>query len=169
NFFPGALPLVPERTGWHWLPCVTLGVLLVELAARGPRVPAPAGWLLRALAAGHAAWLLVPAGLRDEKVWAVPAFAAAVFVEWAALELVARKQPHGTLPLAAGLACFGAAAVLIHAHVARFTDVATFLSASLVGVAAVAWWRRADVGAALPAMAVVLPGLLLSAYYETAH
>jgi hypothetical protein len=168
------LPWPPERLGWHWLLWPTALAMLVEVAARRPQVPATASWLLRALTAGHAAWLLVPSGLPSELdwvvpvyVWAVPAFALVVLAEWGILQSLATELPGGTLPLAAACALLGAAGVIIHAHSARMTDIATFAAASFAGVALIAAWSRTDVGAVMPAAAVMLPGLVLSAYYET--
>jgi len=163
----GALSWRPERLGWHWLLWVAALAVVVEWAARRPDVPALAGWMLRALMAGHAAWLLVPTGLREEPIWSVPAFAIVVFVEWGVLSLLATQLPGAALPFGAALSFFAAAAILIHAHTARMTDVATLIAAAFVGLSAVAWWARLDCGPAMPAAAIMLPGLLLSGYYET--
>jgi hypothetical protein len=88
-------------------------------------------------------------------------------VEWGVLSLLATQLPGATLPLGAALSFFAAAAILIHAHTARMTDVATFIASAFVGLSAVAWWARSDCGVAMPAAAVMLPGLLLSGHYET--
>jgi hypothetical protein len=149
-----------EGPVWHWLLWMGLAALLVGLLTRVPYVPAVVRWLVRAAAAGLAAWLLVPEDLREETAWYVAAFAAVVFVEWALLEYLGESTPGGVIPLGLALTFFAGAAVLIHAGTARFTDVATFLSASLFGIA-VAARQRADAGAVAPGVAVLLPGLLL--------
>lgn len=150
----------PEGPAWHWLLWLGLAALAVGLLTRMPYVPAAVRWLARAAAAALAAWLLVPADLREELAWTVAAFAAAVFAEWSLLEPLCERSPGGSVPLGLALTFFAAAAVLLHAHTMRFTDVAAFLGASLGGIA-VAARRKADAGAAVPGAAVLLPGLLL--------
>jgi hypothetical protein len=167
NYFRGAVPWLPERSGWHWLFWAATLAMLVEWAARQSDVSALAGELLRALTAGHAAWLLVPAGMREEMFWSVPAFAGAVFVEWVILRRVADQTPGGTLPLALAVPFLGAAAVLIQSHTALLADIAVWTAATLGGMAVVAWWRRAETGTVMPAVAVMLPGLIVAGYYET--
>jgi hypothetical protein len=156
----------PDGPAWHWLLWMGLAALAVGLLTRLPYVPGVVRWLVRAAAAGLAAWLLVPADLREETAWYVAAFAAAVFVEWALLEHLCKRSPGGGIPLGLALTFFAAAAVLIHAHTALFTNVATFLGASLGGIA-VAARRRADAGGAAPGVAVLLPGLLLTGQTTT--
>jgi len=162
-----AMPWRPERFGWNWLFIAAALAMVVELAARGGDVSSVACWVMRALMSGHAAWLLVPTSIRDETVWSVPLFTFVVLIEWDLLERAASQSPGGLYPFAVALVPFGAAAVLIHAHSARLTDVATIISAALLGIAVVAWLQASVISAAMPAVAVVLPGLLLSGYHET--
>jgi hypothetical protein len=130
-------------------------------------VPVIVGWLLRIGAAALAAWLLVPAEMRAAIWWLDYAFAAAVLVMGVVWEHLARRFPGGAAPLGMAIALFAAAFILIHAHTAKFTDVATFAFAGLFGIAIAAQLRPADVGSAIPGAAVLLAGLLLSGMHET--
>jgi hypothetical protein len=159
------LPWLPDQEVWHWLPAAILAALGAGLLAQVPRVPAVIGWLLRAAAAGLATWLLVPEELRTEAWWVVPAFFAAVLADWAALELAARRAPGGAVPAGLALVCAGAAAVLVHHYSARFADIALMQAGALAGIALVAGLARADCATAMPAGAVLLPGLLLAGYH----
>jgi hypothetical protein len=178
NWYQPALPWLPEGLPWSpgvprwpWLLWLGLAALAVGVLIRLPQVPILIRWLAMAAAAGFAAWLLVPPDLlpedlRDKAAWPVAAFAAVVFVEWALLEHLCERSPGGGIPLGLALTFFAAATVLIYAHTARLTDVATFLGASLFGIA-VAARQQADAGAVAPGVAVLLPGLLLAGQYTT--
>src|SRR5262245_6645503 len=166
NYLRGVVPWVPERSAWHWLPAAALAALAAGLIARIPRVPVPVRFLLRAAACALAACLLAPADLRAEKSWLQPAFLLVVLVEWEVLEGSAGRSPGGGVPLGLALVFVGGAAVLIHAHSARLADVAFLVAAAFTGIAAVAWWARADGAGAMPGAAVLLPGLLLAGHSE---
>lgn len=60
-----------------------------------------------------------------------------------------------------------AGAVLLHAHSARLTDLATIVAGSYFGVALAAWWTGAGVRGAAPIAAVSLPGLMLVGQQST--
>jgi hypothetical protein len=80
---------------------------------------------------------------------------------WATLEGLARRGPGGWSALLPAVAFGAAAVVLLHAHTAKLTDVATLAGASLAGLAAGAWQRQSDAGGMAPGVAVLLPGVLL--------
>jgi hypothetical protein len=61
----------------------------------------------------------------------------------------------------------GASIILLYAHSGLFSDIATVLAVSLFGIACLAMFADIDCGGIAPAMAVLLPGLLLAAHYET--
>lgn len=160
-------PEWPDQAGWPWLTWAALAALVAGLLARLPRLPQALVWLLRAGAANLAAGMLVSADLRAAAWWAVPAFAALVLAEWALLEELARRPSGGGVPLGLSFTCLAATAVIIHAHSARLADGATVLAAALGGLAIAAWLFQADAGGAMPAVAVLLPGLLLNGQTET--
>src|SRR6185312_15403965 len=60
------------------------------------------------------------------------------------------------------LSLCAAGGVLIHAGIAKFLDVTIILTSAFAGVSLVAFFCRAQLGAALPVIAVVLPSLLLT-------
>jgi hypothetical protein len=158
------LPLWPGPAAWHWLALGVLGAQAVGWLALLPALPAWFGWTLRGATAAAAAGLLVPAALHDEYAWLPAWFAAVVLADWIVQDRLA--QPSGGVSaLGLALALLGAALVLIHAHTARFMDIALIVAASLAGIAVVAWRRPAR--GAVPGAVVALAGLLLSGHYET--
>ena len=62
--------------------------------------------------AANAGWLLTPAGLRDEHLWAPVALGAVILADWAAVEGLAGK---GRVPLIAMVQAVVASVVLIYA------------------------------------------------------
>jgi hypothetical protein len=184
NVLCGSFTLLTGESAWNRLPWAALAALLVGLVVRLPWAPAggqprtpsdssgPAvwrvvGWLVRAATAAAAAWWVLPEAVRTEAMWLPAALAAVILAEWALLEHLAARTPGGGVPLALALSAVVGAAVLIHAGTARLTDSMTVLAAVLVGVAAVAAWRRLDAGGAVPGAAVLLPGVLLMGQQET--
>ena len=168
NYFSPAVPWEPESYGRGWVLAAAGIALAVGLVARVPQIPAVIGWLLRAAAAGAAAWLCTSADLRAAQPWAIYACGAAILANWAVLELLATNAPGGAVPLAALAACFSAAGVLIQASFASMTDISIFATGALLAIGLTAWLRPADVGGALPAVAVLLPVLLLAGRFDTA-
>jgi hypothetical protein len=167
NYFCGAVPWRPEGSAREWVLAAAGIALIVGLIARIPQVPAIIGWLLRAAGAAAAAWLLVSPGARATYPWIIYAFGAAVLALWAVLEQLAADSPGPAAPLAGAMASATAAAVLMQATFASMADVATFAFGTLLGVALAAWLRPADVGGAMPAVAVLLPAVLLAGRFDT--
>jgi hypothetical protein len=163
----GALPLAPGDSAWNGLPWAALAALAGGLVVRLPRLPPPAGWLLRAATAAGAAWWSVPAELWKETPWLPAAFAVTILIEWVLLEFLATRPPGAEVPWALALTALVAAAVLVHAGSARLMDIATVLAAALFGIGAAAWWQRADGGGAVPGAVIILPGVLLMGQQET--
>jgi len=151
-------PLVPAR---YWLPWATLVGIVADLAVSHQRVPATAAWIVRALAIGVAARLLVPPSLREEMPWLWPALFAAILGNWLLIDHFSRTSRAGWLPLGFAGLSLAAATVLIHAHSARFTDIATILAGAWFGLAASAYWRRSEPGGSAPIAAISLPALML--------
>jgi hypothetical protein len=166
NYFCGAVPWRPERFGREWVLAAAGIALLAGLIARVPRVPVLVGWLLRTAGAAAAAWLLVSPSARAAYPWITYAFGAAVLALWAVLERLAADSPGPAAPLAGAIAAATAAAVLMQVSFASMTDAATFTFGTLLGVALTAWLRPADVGGAMPALAVLVPGVLLAGRFD---
>lgn len=157
-------PLPPSR---YWLPWLAGLALLVELLVRLPAVTPSMGWILRTGTVLLAGRLLTPPDLRVATPWASWALAAAMLLIWMVLKALARQWKDATLPTALAL-CFAAAGmVLLHAHSARLADMALLGFAALFGIAVTAWLWPGDVAGALGAVAVFLPGLMLTGQQET--
>ena len=146
---------------WNQLPWAALGALGVGVSVRLPGVPAAVAWLMRAACAGVIAWLVIPPQTTAEGWWFVPAFAAIIFAEWAFLEHLAARPPDGSIAAALALSALTAGVVLVQAGSLRLMEANVVQAAALSGLAVVAWWRRSDLGAAVPGAAVLLPGILL--------
>jgi hypothetical protein len=162
------LPWVPLAEGWNWLLTITLAALATDAVARLPRVPTGVGWALRGMVAAEAGWLLAPVALRAEYSWSPVAFGVVVLAEWALLAQLGRIDRRGLVPLLlAGAANVASLVLLLYADEARFGFVAMVLMAVLagVGVAALIFGREANGAAA--AVAVLLPGLMLSGQQDT--
>jgi hypothetical protein len=160
-------PVPPASSSWNRLPWAALAALWIGRVARLPTLPPATGVLLRAGAAILIGWLVLPADLRQDNDWLAPAFATLVFAHWSLLERVAADAPGGSVPFCLAIVFLGAGAVLIHASAARGMDSAAALASALAGLAFIAWWWQADAGGAVPATAVMLPGLLLLGQQET--
>ncbi len=128
-----------------------------------PRVcPSPTA-ILRAAAAFAIAWWIVPEATSAVSVWLVPAFALVIFLEWVILERIA----DAPTALCLTLTFFTAGGVLLHARMVSALDAATVCGSALAGLTLMAWWLRVAVAGAIPAVAVVLPTLLLMGQQET--
>jgi hypothetical protein len=146
---------------WNWLPWGALAALWIGRIARMPEMQPMAGWFLRAATAITIAWVVIPSETRKEADWLAPAFAALMIALWAILERVAAELEDGSVPACLAVAFFTTGLVLIHANTKLLMDAAIVIGSALAGLAPIAWWRRADVSGAIPAVAVMLPGLLL--------
>lgn len=165
NYSRHAVPWWPDRrsdgslVAWHWL-----FLLVVLFQHDGTFLSADARtwrtWVRRLVLVGLAAWLLVPADLRDRH-WPLAAFAGLVLLGWAGSESVARQSPGGTVALGLAAAMFGAGFVLAHAHSASLADALSIPGAALVGIAVVAFAARVEVSGAIPGVALLLPAVLL--------
>jgi hypothetical protein len=160
-----ALPLtrLPEGAGWEWLALATLAALVVGAIAQVPGMPASAAWALRGAVAGNAGWLLTPAGLRSEHIWAPLVLGGVILAEWAVLETLAGK---GWGLLLAALPAIVASVVLIYAGSLRFNQIALMLAGSLIGIGIAAALLRASASAASAGAALILPALLLAGWYD---
>lgn len=159
--------LVSGDSSWNYLPWTALAALWVGRMLRLLDVQPIVDWSLRAALALVIAWVVIPLNTRRELDWLAPAFAALVLALWALLERLATELPDGSVPFCLALVFCNVGMVLIYAHSNRLMEVALVLGCALAGIAAVAWWRQADTSGAMPAAAVMLPGLLLVGQQST--
>jgi hypothetical protein len=159
-----AIPIPPSP---YWLPWLAGFAILIDLLARFVPLP-PSIWsTARTLAAVLAGRLLCPADLRIEYAWAPWALGVIVLMEWALLQSLAERWKDGTLATTLALCLAAAGVIILHAHSGRMTDMALLFSTALVPIALFTWMRPGETGAALGAVAVFLPGLLLNAKHDT--
>lgn len=161
---PELVTKMPVAEAWKWLPLVTLVALLIGGIAHLPWMSSGAGWGLRGAIAANAGWLLTPADLRGEYLWAPLALGGVILAEWAVLEALAGT---GSVPLLAALPAIATSVVLIHAGTERMCEFALMLAGSLAGVGVAAAALRAPASAASAGAAVIVPALLLSGSHDT--
>jgi hypothetical protein len=166
-WYHSLLALVPGEHSWNRLTWLALAALWIGRLARMPEMQPHAGWPLRGAMALATAWLVLPISLRAELDWLAPVFAAVIFVLWTLLERLCEETPGGTVPFLLALTALVAGGVLIHASIKSYLDVTVMLAAALAGLGVVAAWRRVDIAGAVPAFAVLLPGLLLMGQQNT--
>jgi hypothetical protein len=173
----------PEAVGYQWLARAALALVVVGLVSR---------WLgliaLRALPErgwwGASAFVWAP---RVVAVFAVsgwltvgeaaqsvpllrPQIAVVMLLVWVALDGIARNGAGAQVAGYSAAMLMAAAAVLIHAHSARFMELAVVLGSAMFGIAVAsalvkpdARGQEPDTSGAIPAVVAFLPGLLLGA------
>lgn len=151
----------------YWLPWAILIVAVAGLVVHVKKIPVAVAWFIRAAAVTVAALLLVPATLRGEAPWLWPVLAVGLLANWQILDVIRRDARPIWFPIASTALFMAGATVLIHAHTARFTDIATILAGCWMAMTVVAWWRGEEAGGAIPITAVGLPGLLLVTQQST--
>ena len=160
-YFPAA--------GRYWIPWAALMTTVSGIASslynRSRWIP----HVIRILVSMMAARMVVPAGLTVTTPAVGLIVGIGIVLIWTIAEWRSARVPIGVTSAAAGLASLGAAAVLLHAHSARLTDIATLVAFATFGIAALAilGQGRLDPAGAGPATAVFLPGVLISGYHET--
>ena len=165
----GALNLVNGDSSWNRMPWAVLAAVCTERLARALDTHTNDGWLLRGATAVGIAWWLIPEPAREEFVWLAPTFAAVVFLQWQLLARLAAEPPDGSVLVCLALAFLTAGILLVNAGISRSMEASVMCASALVGIALVAWWRRADASGAIPAAALLLPGLLLMGQQETSE
>lgn len=160
-------PIFSPRAGRYWLPWASLLALAGGLLIHRARQHQIVSYIIRILASGLAARLIVPATLANEQPWLAWVVALVIFALWTLSAWRSDRIPNEVTSAAIGLASVGAAAILLHAHSARLTDVATLIAFASFGITAIALLGRIDAAGAIPAMAVALPGVLIAGYHET--
>ena len=159
-------PIYPPRSGRYWIPWAALIATSAGLITRLSTIPTGIAYLVRIVVTAIVTKVIIPADLAVASPWLPWMVAMSILIYWIVTE---RRTaiPNEVPSAAAGLASLGAAAVLLHAHSARLTDCATLIAFASFGVALVACWKRIDAAGIAPAMAVSLPGILVSGYHET--
>lgn len=163
----GTAQVIPPAR--YWLPWVAMLGGGVGLLYRMPRMPVFAVWMLRVATAMLISRLLVAPSVRSEISWLWPAVSAVLLLNAWVLDELGKEANSRWLSLGMVWMLFSAATVLIHAHTARMTDLATILAGCWIGVAVIAWWRPAApiTASGLPLTAVALPGLMLIGQQST--
>ncbi len=161
---PAHIVLPPAR---FWLPWASAFVAVAGMLAQSPRLPAVARRLIAIGTVVIAGRLIVTPAMRAEFPWLWVAMALAILANWQVLEAVSRDLTSGSLPGGLTALFLLAAAVLIQAHTARFTDVATMLAGAWLGVAVVSFVANGIPGGAQGIAATALPGLMLIAQDTT--
>ena len=158
-------PWAPDGKPWHEAWHAVGLALAVEFAARLPGVAVGAANLLRGLAAGVIAAMVVPAAWVADDRWWVAAFAAPVAVQWAVVDAVGRRSPGGSTAAAVAVACGGAATVLLHVESLGFLTVCTFVASALGAIAVLAWATGTDGNSAAAVGTVPVAVMLLLGRY----
>ncbi len=155
------LPFVPGDSAWNRLPWAGLIAFAIGRVAYLADVHSSDGWLLRGLTALGLAWWVVPEQARHELVWLAPALAAAIWANWMLLDLLATVPGSSSVAATIALSLLVAAVVLLQAGIARYMEAMLVVTAAFAGIAVVAYLRRLEIGAVVPAIAVALPGMLM--------
>ncbi len=164
------MPAGVMARGWAALLPVTLAALaggLLSLLSE-KKLGWPAGFVLRLLTAACCVWWLAEALEPWTARQTFMMTAAGAIVSWEALHRAALRTA-GRMPLTAAGVCWGAAAaaVLIFAHSARFSDLAVLMTASLAGAGLVSVLWKVDMAPLFAGPAVFLPALMLAGAVNT--
>lgn len=149
---------IPAREWWPWMMAVALalGWLLERI-----------GWLAMALFCVFVAWLLVDQDSGQQRAFWAAAVAAACLLNWLVLRALSGNAGYTPTSHLSALAFAGGGIVILHAHSARFTDVAVMMSSALMGLAAVEYLTMDSPRAVNAASAIGLPCLMLIAQQNT--
>lgn len=162
-YWRNILPFVPGDSAWNRLPWAALIALCVGCVAHRT----DDGWFPRGAASFGIAFWVIPDDVRADVPWLVVAYAALMWMNWMLLDILADESNNSSLGASMVLALLVAGGVLVFAGIARYMETAIVLAMALAGVALIAWWRQFDLGATVPAVAVLLPGLLLVGKQQT--
>jgi len=170
NFTRGLLPWWSLERGWPSLFLATLVAIIGGVI--GSLVSTKQGWragqVVRLIALAGCAFWLAPTGSPLTQLGFFTLLFAAGVLNWEAFRCSA-VQSLGSGALLALAIPWGlaAATVLIHAHSARFCDMAALQTATLAGVGFVAALRRLDVSSLFAGPAIFFPALLLGGAANT--
>lgn len=150
-----------------WLTWSVLAVAIGGLIVQHRRPPGLVAWSIRVAVVLIATLLLVPAGLRSEAPWLWPALAVVLLANWQIVESTSINAPTPWQAAISATLFLASSAVLIHAHSARFSDIATIQAGCWLGIVLVESWQGKQLGGAIPFTTVGLPGLILIAQQST--
>jgi hypothetical protein len=168
SVWPHILTTISGTSTWNRFPWVILAVLCVGRLARVSDGHSSDGWLLRGGTAIGIAWWLLPEFAREEKVWLAPAFAGVVGLLWVLLDYAGDKPGSVSIGGCLVFTLWTAGGVLIFAASKRLMDPMIVLAFALLGITIIAYLRGVEVGGAMPALAVAVPGMMLMGYLTTA-
>jgi hypothetical protein len=165
--------LKPDRS-WDWLPGLLALALVVGLIEQTLSLPVVLCWFLRLIVAGLSGWLLYRAELVYQSAeqplesWWPLAIEGAVLILWGVLDYSARIHPTAWLTGSLTVVLFALAGVMELAGNMRLAQTAGVVGAVTLATTAVALWRPLPpiVRSVLPAIAVLLPGLLFANYFN---
>jgi len=156
----------PETKRSTWLPWLAAAATISGLFVRPLRWNA-LGYSLFAAVLAVAAIRLVPKDYHTEPLWALPAFALLIGLVGFGLLHLGEAQPGVAVPLLLATSLLTAGGVIIYAHSKSLMDLTTIGGYALIGLAIVAAFTKADVGAVYPGATLLLVGALFAAYHET--
>lgn len=160
-------PIFAPKAGRYWIPFAILvagcGSLIVQLLT----LPRILKQILRFAAAAIAARMFVPAALQEETPWLIWTIAILIVCHEEIAERISVRCPAQIPTTIWGLCSFAAAIVLIHAHSARLTDVATLIAFATWGIVITSFVCPFRLNSAIPLIAVSLIGTLVSGKHET--
>jgi hypothetical protein len=167
NFGRDLMPWWSLETGYPSLfpatfAAIAAGLATLWLAESGRRTAAmPVTWLTLI---GVSWWLTPPIQSPMTRVGLLIGLAVASVGNWELLRRIWSPNLGRLAAPALGTIWGGAAAsVLIHAHSARFCDLAVLMAASLIGVGIVTSYRNLELNCVWPAPSLFYPGLMVSA------
>jgi hypothetical protein len=165
NFTRGLLPWWSLEPGWPSLFPATVVALcgVVVAVVADSRANGRLGLGLRIIAVAGSAWWLTPAGTLWPRLGFFALMVVGVVLNWEAFRCRGgRSLGRNSLLLVTAPWCVAAAVVLIHAHSARFCDLAMLLAAAIAGVGFVASLRKLDIVSIFAGPAVFVPALMLA-------
>lgn len=162
-----AEPPVGPPPGRYWLPWMALIATVVGVISQVSGAPGLIRLALRLVTTTIAVDILVPRNLPQEAshVWFY--MGIAIFGTWTILERLATEEAKTTATFATALVCLATAVLMLHAHSARLSDGATLLGSALLGTAIATRFSQAEVAGIAPAVAILIPGFLLTGWNDT--
>ncbi len=156
---------------WDWLLPLAVMAIVAGIVERMAALPVPARWGIRLLVAATTAWLVVRA---EDAVVAVhpgwyPGLGLAILVLWGSLDRLGRRWAGSDPPILLATVALANAGLLELAGSLKLAQMGGVLASVLGGIACFARRNRdeAPVVGAVPALSVLLPGLLFTGFLNT--
>lgn len=152
---------------WHWLPWLAAISALIGAIGLVPGLKTIERWLLVAVFALAAGWLLVPTWkvLMPYRANYILAFAGSLLALWGLLDPIASRNSGGPPVLALGLSLLSGSAMTAYAVSAEIGFLGAAGGAALMGGGLAATWKQDSgmIRGMLGAASLVLLGTLMSA------